>query len=259
MLQPGQVFRDCPDVCPEMVVIRPGQFLMGSPSSEARRYKVEGPQHNVIIPNLVAIGRFEVTFVEWESCVAGGGCQSNRSPSDAGWGKVRRPVINVSWDDAQEYLVWLSRKTSKNYRLLTEAEWEYAARARTTTPFATGRTITTGQANFDGNHTYAGSPRGLYRQQTVDVGSFLPNAFGLHDMHGNVWEWVQDCYHGHYARKPDQLSKSGASWTDDCQDMHVIRGGAWDHPPEDLRSASRGPAPGGERKSNIGFRVARTF
>ena len=112
-----------------------------------------------------------------------------------GWGRNRRPVINVSWDDAmKEYLPWISKKTGQTYRLLTEAEWEYAARAGTTTPFATGSTVTTKEANLDGTNTYGGSAKGEYRQRTLEVGSFPSNAFGLHDMHGNVWEWVADCY-----------------------------------------------------------------
>ena len=122
--------------------------------------------------------------------MAAGGCK--HKPEDQGWGRGKRPVINVSWDDiTKEYLPWLSRKTGKTYRLLTEAEWEYAARAGTTTPFSTGRTITPDQANFNGDFTYGGSAKGVYRQKTVEVGSFPANAFGLHDMHGNVWEWVR--------------------------------------------------------------------
>jgi formylglycine-generating enzyme required for sulfatase activity len=142
----------------------------------------------------------------------------------------------------KEYLPWLSRKTGKTYRLLTEAEWEYAARAGTTTPFSTGRTITPEQANFDGNYTYGGSAKGLYRQKTVDVGTFPPSAFGLYDMHGNVWEWVQDCWNASYQGAPSD----GSGWmTGDCG-SRVLRGGSWLSFPQNLRSAFRSGNPSGQ-------------
>ena len=152
--KPGDTFKDC-DNCPEMVVVPAGSFMMGSPTSEKFRYKDEGPQHRVTIPRSFAVGKFEVTLAEWDACVSAGGC--TRQPSDSGWGRGRRPVIKVSWHDANTYVKWLSRKTGKSYRLLSEAEWEYSARAGTRTPFSTGRRITTAQANFDGNYTYDGS------------------------------------------------------------------------------------------------------
>jgi formylglycine-generating enzyme required for sulfatase activity len=164
-------------------------------------------------------------------------------------------VINVSWDDiTKEYLPWLSRKTGQRYRLLTEAEWEYGARARTTTPFSTGRTIITDQANFDGTHTYGGSPKGQYRRKSVEVGSFRPNAFGLHDMHGNVWEWVEDCYKDSYAGAP--VDGSAAPSVAGC--ARVLRGGSWNSGPgADLRSANRRQEPPATRNSLFGLRVAR--
>jgi hypothetical protein len=183
----GREFRDC-DACPIMVAIPPGKFLMGSPATEAGRFDHEGPQREVTIAKAFAVGKFEVTFDDWEACVAGGGCQTNTSPGDRGWGKGARPVINVSWNDAQDFVRWLSAKTGQTYRLFSEAEWEYAARAGTTTPFSFGATISTAQANYDGNHTYGGGVKGEYREKTAPVGSFPANAFGLHDMHGNVWE-----------------------------------------------------------------------
>jgi formylglycine-generating enzyme required for sulfatase activity len=145
MPKPGETFRDCPD-CPEMVVVPAGSFMMGSPASEANRQGDEGPQRTVKIGKPFAVGKFEVTFDEWDACVADGGC--TQKPGDEGWGRGRRPVIYVSWYDAQEYTGWLSRKTGKSYRLLTEAEWEYAARAGTSTPFSTGATITPDQATL---------------------------------------------------------------------------------------------------------------
>ena len=142
-----------------MVVVPAGEFMMGSPAGEEGRSDDEGPQRKVTIAKPFAVGKFEVTFAEWDACVAAGGCK--HKPDDQGWGRGKRPVINVSWDDiTKEYLPWLSRKTGKTYRLLTEAEWEYAARAGTTTPFSTGQTITPEQANFNGNYTYGGSAKG---------------------------------------------------------------------------------------------------
>jgi formylglycine-generating enzyme required for sulfatase activity len=187
-LRAKDTFRDCVE-CPEMVMVPAGSFIMGSPASEEARLDHEEPQHKVIIARPFAVGRFEVTFAEWDACVVAGGCLHR--PNDAGWGRERRPVINVSWNDiTNEYLPWLSRETGKPYRLLTEAEWEYAARAGTTTPFSTGETITSEQANFHGFLTYGGSTSVVDRSKTLEVGSFAPNAFGLYDMHGNVWEWT---------------------------------------------------------------------
>jgi len=244
-------FKEC-DACPEMVVVPAGSFMMGSPAGEARRDAYEGPQHPVTIARQFAVGKFEVTFTEWDACVAAGGCKHN--PGDSRWGRGKRPVINVSWDDAKEYVAWLSRKTGKTYRLLTEAEWEYAARAGTTTPFSTGPTITTSQANFHGNYTYPGSGKGVYRAKTVDVGSFPPNAFGLHDMHGNVWEWVQDCWNASYSGAPSD----GSAWTTGNCSRWVLRGGSWYDDPRYLRSAARfrdTPV----RDYFAGFRVGRTL
>ena len=197
----GQVFTDtlkdgspCP-FCPEMVVVPAGSFTMGSPRGEEGRYGDEGPQRTVTFSRLFAIGRYEVTFAQWEACLAAGGCNGYR-PDDRGWGRGAQPVINISWDDAQSFVEWLSRQTGEAYRVPTEAEWEYAARAGTTTPFWTGPTISTTQANYDGNYIYGSGDKGTYRQRTVTVDDplFPANPFGLLHVHGNVWEWVQDCY-----------------------------------------------------------------
>ena len=153
-----------------------------------------------------AAGKYEVTFAQWDACVAENGC--THKPDDQTWGRGKRPVINVSWNDAQQFVGWLAKKTGKPYRLLTEAEWEYAARGSTKAidrppAFSTGPTINPNQANYDGNFIYGGGARmGIYRQKTLDVGSFKSNAFGLNDMHGNVWEWVEDCYKDSYAGAP---------------------------------------------------------
>ena len=256
---PGESFRDC-DTCPLMVSVPAGSFSMGAPESEPESRDDERPQRTVSVPAFAA-GAFEVTFAEWDACVAEGGCggysPDGDSPDGEDWGRGERPVIYVSWDDAQLYVEWLSRKTGQTYRLPTEAEWEYAARAGTTTPFHTGETISPQQANFDGSHGYPGGSEegGVYRRQTVPVGSFAPNAFGLHDVHGNVWEWVQDCY-GSYANAPTDGSSS------EVGSCRVLRGGSWDNDPGDIRSASRIRYDAGHRGYHdgiTGFRVVRTL
>ena len=252
--EPGTVFRDC-DECPQMVVVPAGSFLMGSPSGEAKRDDDEGPVHRVTFDRPFAVGVYEVTFREWDACVAGGGCNGYR-PGDEGWGRGDRPVINVSWDDARAYVGWLSRETGEGYRLLSESEWEYVARAGTTGPFHTGATISTDQANYDGDYVYGSGRRGVYREQTVVVGRFPPNGFGLHDVHGNVWEWVQDCWHGDYAGAP----VDGGAWErgGDCS-QRVVRGGSWYSSPRILRAANRYMYSTGSRRSTQGFRIARTL
>ena len=250
-----EVFRDCDGTwCPEMVVVPAGSFMMGSPSGEAGRYSNEGPMHEVTIEKPFAVGVFEVKFEEWEACRRGGGCSHN--PDDKGWGRGRHPVINVSWKDAQAYVRWLSREAGAEYRLPSESEWEYVARAGTTGPFHFGSTISTEQANYDGNYTYGSGRKGRYRERTVPVGGFPPNAFGLHDVHGNVWEWVEDCWHGNYRGAPSD----GSAWTSggDCS-RRVLRGGSWIFEPQFLRSAYRGRYTSGARNVYLGFRVARTL
>ena len=170
-----------------MAVVPAGTFRMGSPSQEEARDDDEGPVHEVRIDEPFAVGVYEVTFSGWEACVNGGGCGGCR-PTNHGWGRGNRPVINVSWEDAQAYVTWLSRKTGETYRRLSESEWEYVARAGTTTPFHFGTTISTDQANYDGNYTYGSGRKGRYREKTVPVGRFAANRFGLHDVHGNVRE-----------------------------------------------------------------------
>jgi formylglycine-generating enzyme required for sulfatase activity len=195
-----------------------------------------------------------VTFDEWDACIAAGGCKHR--PGDEGWGRGRRPVINVSWNDAKEYVAWLSKTTGKSYRMLSEAEWEYAARAGTTTPFSTGETISTEQANYDGNYTYAGGSKGTDRRKMVPVGSFKPNAFGLHDMHGNVWEWVEDPWHDSYKGAPTD----GSAWAKDGdRSRRILRGGSWGLDPRLIRSALRGRLDSVLRGNYLGFRVARSL
>jgi formylglycine-generating enzyme required for sulfatase activity len=253
----GRVFRDCP-VCPEMVVLPAGEFTMGSPESEKGRNKDEGPQRKVTFAQPFAVGKFEVTFAQWDACVAEGGCA--HKPGDETWGRGRRPVINVSWDDARQFVGWLAKKTGKPYRLPTEAEWEYAARGVTKAsdahaPFSTGATINYKQANYDANFKYGNAPQGLYRQKTLDVGSLPRNAFGLHDMHGNVWEWVEDCYKDSYAGAPTD----GTAVASSACSLRILRGGSWNYYPQLLRSAYRYATAGGIRVEYAGFRVARAL
>ncbi|MBN8454295.1 formylglycine-generating enzyme family protein [Accumulibacter sp.] len=230
-----------------MVVVRAGSFPMGSPESEPGRGNDEGPQHTVTVAQPFAVGKYEVTFDEWDACVAAGGCQ--HTPGDELWGRDRRPVVNVSWNDAQAYVSWLTRKTGKGYRLLSEAEWEYAARARSTTAYPWGHDKGTIRANF----RYSGSQ--WSDRLTAPVGSFAPNGFGLYDMIGNVWEWTQDCWNGSYQGAPSD----GLAWlTGDCG-RRVVRGGCWNRHPEVARAAYRTWLEPGLRTDILGFRLARTL
>lgn len=244
--------KDC-DVCPEMVVIPTGSFVMGSPANEQGRASDEGPQHKVTIPVSFVAGRFEVTFDEWDACVRERGC--THRPEDEGWGRGKRPVIHVSWNDAEQYVQWLSTKTRKTYRLLSSAEWEYVARAGTKTPFNTGANINPVQANYDTSKSLAGSLTAKAREQTVTVGSFQANAFGIYDVHGNVWEWTEDCWNANYAG----ATADSSAWTvGDCG-QRVVRGGSWQDNPHAVRSAVRNRATLVNRDGNLGFRVARTL
>ena len=246
-------FKDC-QICPEVIVIPAGSFLRGSPASEESRKDAEGPQREVTLSQPLAVGVYEVTFAEWDACVGDGGCRDHL-PEDEGWQRGRQPVINVSWEDAQAYVKWLSEETGQPYRLLSEAEWEYVARAGTQTPFHTGGTITPTQANYYSKYIYGGGRIGQYRAQPVSVGEFPPNAFGLYDVHGNVWEWVQDCWNASYSGAP----QDGRAWeTGDCS-RRVARGGSWYYAPDILRSASRERYAIDSRTNTGGFRVARTI
>ena len=244
--RPGSEFRDCPE-CPEMVVVGAGEFMMGSRSGEGDAD--ERPRHRVRIPAASAVGKYEVTFDEYDACVAGGGCGGHR-PYDEGWGQGRRPVVNVSWEDAKAYVEWLRRRTGKRYRLLSEAEWEYAARAGTETKYWWGDGVGRNRANCDG----CGSR--WDDRETAPVGSFEANGYGLHDVHGNAWEWVEDCWHDNYDGAPGD----GEAWVSggNCS-KRVLRGGSWYDVPRDLRSANRDSYTSGIRSFDLGFRIARTL
>ena len=240
---------------PEMVRLPGGSFMMGSPAGEAERDSAEGPQHRVSVRPF-SISRTEVSFADYDRFAKATG---RRKPNDAGWGRGQRPVIYVNWNDARAYAVWLSEQTGQHYRLPTEAEWEYAARAGTTTPFWTGDCIDTGRANYDGNYDYAGcgAKPGVYREKTVPVGSLPANAFGLHETAGNVWEWTEDCWHDDYTGAPGDGSAWLGASGGDCA-RRVPRGGSWIYLPQNLRSATRGRYTANEAYDFVGIRLART-
>jgi len=252
-LKPGDNFKEC-DNCPEIVVIPAGSFMMGSPAIEQQRSSSE-TQVQVSIAAPFAVGKYAVTFDEWDACVADGGCIGYR-PDDNGWGRGKHPVINVNWDNAQAYVSWLSRKTGKIYRLLSEAEREYVTRAGTTMQFWWGSSIRTTQANYNWEvNGYGASSKGGYRQQTMPVDSFEPNAWGLYQVHGNVWEWTEDCWNDSNQGNP---ADGSARTIGDCS-RRVVRGGSWDSSPQFLRSACRGVIIAVIQSLNMGFRLARTL
>ena len=254
-LQPGQVFRECAEDCPDMVVVPAGAFMMGSTRTDKRALPDEFPQHRVTIARPFAVSKYDVTFNDWDACVSVGGCVRKDRASDVDWGRDTRPVINVSWDDAQQYVAWLARMTGKPYRLLTDAEFEYAARAGTQTIYPWGNDIGKNNANCSGcGSRWSGSADNTW--QTAPVGSFAANRFGLHDMVGNVWKWVQDCYHPNYNGAPTD----GSAWatSGDCT-ARVIRGGSWGNGPEDVRPAFRDRSATNNRNYTTGFRLGRTL
>ncbi len=255
-LIPDQTFRDTLKIGgegPLMVVVPSGKFMMGSPPDEPERFDDEGPQHEVIIQSPFALGVCAVTFADYDLF-----CHNTQQEllDDQGWGRDNRPVINVSWHDAQAYCTWLSQQTGHGYRLPSEAEWEYACRAGTQTPFSFGGNITPEQVNYDGSRPYSGDKKGQYRVKTVPVKSLPPNDWGLHEMHGNVREWVQDAWHGDYKGAPTD----GSAWESaETGAARVVRGGSWDINARGCRSASRyGHRPDNRYYSDgAGFRCAR--
>jgi formylglycine-generating enzyme required for sulfatase activity len=242
---PASHFKECAG-CPVMIVIPAGKFTMGSPENESDRRTSEGPQHEVTIAQPFAVSKFEVTFEQWDACIAAAACPR---VTDV-WGRGAMPVINVSWGDAKQYVGWLSQVTGKEYRLLAEAEWEYAARAGAHTRYSWGDDPRLGRANCDG----CGSQWDL--RQTAPVGSLKPNALGLYDMHGNVWEWVEDAWHENY----DSAPADGSAWPRDGDPTYrVVRGGSWRNESELVRAAVRVKRNINVRFDTLGFRVARTI
>jgi formylglycine-generating enzyme required for sulfatase activity len=295
-VEPGATFRDC-DECPEMVVVPAGDFMMGSPASEQGRFDEEGPQRRVHIRKL-AVGKFHVTRGQWAAFVSAtnrsttGGCAwsgvqgtTEDGPNEsASWRNLgfaqddAHPVVCITWQDALAYVHWLGIRSGHGYRLLTEAEWEYSARAGSTTPYPWGPDASHEHANYGADACCSGIASGLDRWvNTSPVGSFPPNAFGLYDMHGNVMQWVQDCFANSYAGLPIDgsayetaiaLSVLGdlsiLNGTLSCS-YRMLRGGNWGDPPDMIRSAARNfaPPPGAMLQNyssaGLGLRVARAF
>jgi formylglycine-generating enzyme required for sulfatase activity len=245
--RPGDSFRECSKDCPEMLVVPAGEFIMGSPASEEGRNNNEGRQHKVIFARSFAVAKFDVTFDDWDDCVAYGDCER---VSDPGYWRSWHPVVNVTWDDARRYAAWLSRMTGKPYRMLSEAEFEYAARAGTQTAYPWGDKIGNSNANCVG----CGSQ--WDNRKPSPINSFAANRFGLQAMHGNVWQWTEDCWHEDYKGAPED----GSAWVEggDCS-RRVVRGGSWRNDPRLLRSAVRDKGRTGDRSDDLGFRVGRTL
>ena len=241
----GDIFQDCRE-CPQMVYIPTGSFRMGDISRGGD--SDEKPVHRVSVGAFL-MSATEVTFDQWDACVAAGGC--SHKPNDSySWGRGNRPVMRVSWEDiTKQYIPWLNRTTGEQYRLPSEAEWEYAARAGSETKYSWGNSIGNNKANCRG----CGSR--WDNSKTAPVASFAANAFGLYDMHGNVWEWTQDCWNGSYKGAPSD----GTAWLSGECSWRVMRGGSWDGSPSSLRSAYRFRGTAGLRINGNGFRLARTL
>ena len=262
----GTTFQDCPE-CPEMVVVPAGKFLMGSPDDEEGRWEDEGPQHQVTISKPFAVGKYEVTLGQFKEFInetrykVRGMCEIYESGgwdlrADLNWKNPGfeqtddHPVVCVAWDDAKAYVKWLSEETGKKYRLLSEAEWEYVARASRTTAYHFGAAIFQEQANYN-----------EINNGTVEVGQYRPNEFQLYDIHGNVAEWVEDCWHDDYRGAPS----NGSAWSEGCDstedlagvNTRILRGGAWADSEVDLRSAIRFSTAAWFRHNIIGFRIVR--
>jgi formylglycine-generating enzyme required for sulfatase activity len=238
-------------IVPEMVRINPGRFLMGSPEGEEGRDPREGPQHEVVIDYHFEVGKYPVTFREWDSAAQQAPAQPldrelRRNPPDEGWGRGWRPVINISWNDAQGYIRFLNERTGRGYRLLSEAEWEYCCRAGATTAYAFGETLTNRSQGVVFSY-----------DRTVEVNRLPPNRWGLASMHGNAWEWCQDVWNHNYAEpgRPDD----GSPWLSGETTRRVSRGGSFDSPPEGVRSATRFGSETGSRAGYSGFRIARSL
>lgn len=248
------IFRDCQDT-PEMVAIRGGEFRMGDLFGNGREY--EKPIRKLRVEPF-AIGRYEVTVAEWQRCVSAGACSAAGNSTAA----PRQPVTGVSWDQAQQYVDWLRRHTGKPYRLPSEVEWEYAARAGTETQYTWGNQdlVTCQYANAFDLSGQAAQPNWTWaiacddgQAQTAPVGSYPANAWGLHDMLGNVWEWVADCWHPNYLGSP----RDASAWVEaDCP-KRVNRGGGWGNHPRSLRVSNRDGDRADARSDGLGFRVAR--
>ncbi|MBD3880750.1 SUMF1/EgtB/PvdO family nonheme iron enzyme [Phormidium tenue FACHB-886] len=234
----------------EMVEIPGGAFQMGAAEEEQGQSDDELPQHQVTVSSF-AMGKFEVTQAQWRAIASLSEVDRELNPNPSKFEEDNHPVENVSWNDAIEFCARLSHKTGKEYRLPSEAEWEYACRAGTTTPFHVGATLSTDLANYDGENIYAEEVKGQNREQTIAVGNFPPNDFGLYDMHGNVREWCADRWHDSYEDAPTD----GSAWMDGVSSLRVLRGGSWFSSPRFCRSANRNSEERNKKCNNVGFRV----
>ena len=249
-LRPKDSFKEC-DGCPEMVVVPKGSFTMGTPVGEVDRAKGEDPLHRVTLARPFAVGRFSISFDEWDACLADGGC--NGEKGDDKFGRGRLPAQGISFDAAKSYLTWLSRKIGRTYRLPSESEREYFTRAGTATPFWFGKTISPQDANYLASTPYANGPRGVDSKGPVVVDSYAPNPFGLYQVHGNVWEWTEDCFNKRYT---EDTPTDGAPWLEgDCA-KRMVRGGTWNWSADVSRSGARNDVSIGNSQS---FRVVRTL
>jgi formylglycine-generating enzyme required for sulfatase activity len=250
-LKPKDSFKEC-ESCPEMVVVPTGSFTMGTPPDEPYRLKGEDPQHRVTIARPFAVGRFTITFDEWDACVADGGCGGEKG-NDGGFGRGRLPVNGINFDAAKSYIAWLSRKVGRTYRLPSEAEREYFARAGTNTPFWFGKTISALNANYDASNNYPGGPYGVSSKAPVPVDSYLPNPFGLYQVNGNAEEWTEDCYNKRYT---EDTPADGSPWLEGDCNKRMMRGGGWSGGALTQRSGYRNEM---NVVAGYSFRVVRTL
>ncbi len=253
LLKQNSSFKEC-EKCPEMVVVPAGSFMMGSMDDGSKRPSADFARHKVTFARPFAAGRFAVTFDEWDACVADGGCNGYK-PWDNGWGRGKHPVINVSWSDAKSYVAWLSERTGKPYRLLSEAEREYVTRAGTGSAYWWGASISRRQANYDEKASQEKGSKGSPGQRTMAVDSYQANPWGFYQVHGNIWEWVEDCLNEDYAGAPSD----GTAWSTGNCDRRVLRGGSWVSTADALEFGSRYGVQAEGRVSNVGFRVARSL
>jgi formylglycine-generating enzyme required for sulfatase activity len=249
-LKPKDSFKEC-EACPEMVVVPKGSFIMGTPLSEIDRYKGEDPLHQVTLARPFAVGRFTISFDEWDACLADGGCDGNKA--DDQFGRGRMPAQGISFNAAKSYLAWLSRKVGRTYRLPSESEREYFTRAGTTTAFWFGNTISSMNASYTASTPYGHGPRGVDAKGPAVVDSYAPNPFGLYQVHGNVMEWTEDCFNKRYT---EDTPADGAPWLEGDCTKHMVRGGLWNWSADKSRSGYRDDHYFGSGDS---FRVVRTL
>ena len=251
---PGAVVAGSSPMGIDMVVINPGTGILGSPDSEEKRARFENPLRNTSISYKFEVSKYEITFDDWAKCLKDGGCAGHK-PDDKEWGRGKRPVIDVSFNDAKNFVKWLNKKTGETYRLLSEVEWEYVARAGQTGPFGTGNGISSKDANFDGKAPYGAGAAGPYLRKTQPVGQYEPNAFGVYDMHGNVYEWVEDCWNADHTGAVGD----GSPRTDGDCDFRVMKGGSWVTHGYQARAAARIRYVTDYRYDDYGIRIARTL